>query len=59
MQLARYELVKPGIKSIAPYVPGKSIAEIAEKYNLEPGSIIKLGSNENPLGPSPAAVRAL
>ncbi|PQV42751.1 histidinol-phosphate transaminase [Methanohalophilus euhalobius] len=57
--MAIYELVKPEIRSIAPYVPGKSVAEIAEKYNLEPDSIIKLGSNENPLGPSPAAVRAL
>ena len=41
------------------YVPGRSIAEIADEYNLPIESIIKLGSNENPLGPSPAAVRAI
>ncbi len=41
------------------YIPGRSIAEIADEYNLPIESIIKLGSNENPLGPSPAAVRAI
>jgi len=38
------------------YIPGRSIAD---EYNLPIESIIKLGSNENPLGPSPAAVRAI
>jgi len=41
------------------YVPGRSIAEIAEDYHIPADSIIKLGSNENPLGPPPAAVRAV
>ncbi|MCK4652642.1 MAG: histidinol-phosphate transaminase [Methanosarcinales archaeon] len=41
------------------YVPGRSIAEIAKEYHIPVDSIIKLGSNENPLGPSPAAVRAV
>ncbi|RZN33811.1 MAG: histidinol-phosphate transaminase [Methanosarcinales archaeon] len=41
------------------YVPGRSIAEIAEEYNIPVDSIIKLGSNETPLGPSPAAVQAV
>ncbi len=54
-----YNLIKEEIKSIAPYVPGKSIEEIAEGFGLDPSSIIKLGSNENPLGPSPKAVEAL
>lgn len=31
-----------------PYVPGKSIKEIAEKYGLREEDIVKLGSNENP-----------
>ena len=38
------------------YVPGRSIAD---EYNLPHDAIIKLGSNENPLGPSPATVRAI
>ncbi len=41
------------------YVPGRSIAETSKAYNIPVDSIIKLGSNENPLGPSPAAVRAV
>ncbi|GAB4306746.1 MAG: histidinol-phosphate transaminase [Methanobacteriaceae archaeon] len=47
------------VKELEPYVPGKSIEEIASKYNLNPDSIIKLGSNENPLGPSQNAVQAI
>ncbi|MDD3041370.1 MAG: histidinol-phosphate transaminase [Methanosarcinaceae archaeon] len=57
--MSRPELIKKEIFSIAEYVPGKSIEEISEGYGLDPATIIKLGSNENPLGPSPAAVAAL
>lgn len=59
MCLPRYELIKEEIASIAKYVPGKSIDDIVKAYGLDPASIIKLGSNENPLGPSPKAVEAL
>jgi histidinol-phosphate aminotransferase len=52
-------LVRPSIKNIKEYVPGKSIEEIVQKYGLDPAKIIKLGSNENPLGPSPLAVSAI
>jgi len=56
----RFEkLVRPSVKDIKEYVPGKSIEEIANRYGLDPESIIKLGSNENPLGPSPLAVAAI
>ncbi len=53
------ELVRPTVKDIKEYVPGKSIEEIAKKYGLDPETIIKLGSNENPLGPSPLSVAAI
>ncbi|HEX7627913.1 MAG TPA: histidinol-phosphate transaminase [Candidatus Methanoperedens sp.] len=53
------ELVRPSVKDIKEYVPGKSIEEIAKKYGLDPDTIIKLGSNENPLGPSPLSVAAI
>lgn len=53
------ELVRPTVKEIKEYVPGKSIEEIAKKYGQDPDTIIKLGSNENPLGPSPHAVEAI
>lgn len=59
MFLSRPELIKKEIFDIAEYVPGKSIEEIASAYGLDPASVIKLGSNENPLGPSPKAVQAL
>ena len=48
---------RPAIERITPYVPGKPIAEVQEEYGLE--NIIKLASNENPLGPSPLAMEAL
>jgi histidinol-phosphate aminotransferase len=51
--------VKETVKKLDPYVPGKSIPEIAQKYNINPETIIKLGSNENPLGPSKKAVEAI
>jgi histidinol-phosphate aminotransferase len=47
------------VRSIAPYQPGKPISELAREYNLDPANIVKLASNENPLGLSPAAKVAL
>jgi histidinol-phosphate aminotransferase len=47
------------VKKLDPYVPGRSIEEIASNYGLDSKKIIKLGSNENPFGPSPSAVEAL
>jgi histidinol-phosphate aminotransferase len=51
--------VKKIVKELNPYVPGRSIDEIANKYNINPESIIKLGSNENPAGASPKAIEAV
>jgi histidinol-phosphate aminotransferase len=59
MFLSRRELIKKEIFEISEYVPGKSIEEIASAYGLDPALIIKLGSNENTLGPSPKAIHAL
>lgn len=41
------------------YEPGKPIEETARELGLEPDSIVKLASNENPLGPAPAAIEAM
>src|SRR5688572_9879950 len=50
----------PGyIRGIAPYQPGKPIAEVARELGLREESIIKLASNENPRGASPKAVVAM
>lgn len=51
--------VKEIVKKLDPYVPGRSIPEIAEKYGINPDNIIKLGSNENPIGPSKRAIEAI
>lgn len=48
-------LVPQYICDIAPYQGGKPIAELAREYQLEESSIVKLASNENPLGMSPKA----
>lgn len=41
------------------YEPGKPIEETARELGLEPDQIVKVASNENPLGPSPLAVKAI
>lgn len=50
---------RTAIDRITPYSPGKPIEEVARELGLDPTSIIKLASNENPLGPSPHAVEAM
>ncbi|MBI4964916.1 MAG: histidinol-phosphate transaminase [Desulfomonile tiedjei] len=45
------------ILSIPPYVPGKPVAELQRELGLS--QAVKMASNENPLGPSPLAVRAM
>ena len=47
-----------GVRSIAPYRPGRPIGEVAGELGLDPAGIVKLASNENPLGMSPKAVAA-
>jgi histidinol-phosphate aminotransferase len=48
---------KAFIPAILPYPPGKPIEDVQREYGLD--SVIKLASNENPLGPSPKAVKAM
>ncbi len=45
------------IKTIKPYIPGKPIEELERELGIE--GIIKLASNESPLGPSPLAIKVL
>jgi histidinol-phosphate aminotransferase len=51
------ELVRKNILNITPYVAGKPIEETKRQMGLK--AIIKLASNENPLGPSPKAIKAM
>ncbi len=47
------------IEAIAPYQAGKPISELAREFGLDPDSIIKLASNENPLGIPDSARQAM
>ena len=51
------ELAPSYIRAIAPYQPGKPIAELERELGIK--GIVKLASNENPLGASPKAVAAM
>lgn len=51
--------LNPALKDLQVYQPGKPIEEVARELNLRADNIIKLASNENPLGPSPASVAAM
>ena len=47
------------VREIAPYVAGKPIDELAREFGLDPKSIVKLASNENPRGMPASAQRAI
>ncbi|HET8849081.1 MAG TPA: histidinol-phosphate transaminase [Marinobacter sp.] len=51
-------LAVSGVQALSPYQPGKPIEELARELGLNPADIIKLASNENPLGPSEIALAA-
>jgi histidinol-phosphate aminotransferase len=51
--------LNPNLDSIPVYQPGRPIEEVAREQGLAPKDVIKLASNENPLGPSPAAIAAI
>lgn len=47
------------VLKLVAYEPGKPVEELAREMGLQPSDIIKLASNENPLGPSPKALAAM
>ena len=52
-----FTLATPGVRSLKPYQPGKPLAELEREYGIR--QAVKLASNENPLGPSPAALNVI
>lgn len=54
-----WDIANPHLRDLALYEPGKPIEETARELGLRSEQIIKLASNENPLGPSPRAVAAM
>lgn len=49
--------IPDNIETLRPYVPGKPLGEVQREYGLS--EVVKLASNENPLGPSPRALAAM
>ena len=54
-----WDYANPQLRELAVYEPGKPIEETARELGADAASIIKLASNENPLGPSPKALAAM
>ncbi len=54
-----WNLAHTWLRDLVSYEPGKPIEDVARELGLEPSDIIKLASNENPLGPSPRALAAM
>src|SRR6185503_18996321 len=51
--------LNPSLANLPVYQPGRPIEEVARELGLPAAEIIKLASNENPLGPSPLALAAM
>ena len=54
-----WDVANPQLRDLAVYQPGKPIEETAREFGTRATDIIKLASNENPLGPSPKALTAM
>ena len=54
-----WQYANPQLRELVSYEPGKPIEDVAREVGLKPSDIIKLASNENPLGPSPKALEAM
>ncbi|HEX4631516.1 MAG TPA: histidinol-phosphate transaminase [Chthoniobacterales bacterium] len=54
-----WDLANRQLRHLPVYEPGKPIEETARELGVHPDEIIKLASNENPLGPSPKALAAM
>ncbi len=54
-----WDYANPQLRNLAVYEPGKPIEETARELGASAAAIIKLASNENPLGPSPKALAAM
>ncbi len=54
-----WNYANPQLRELISYEPGKPVEDVARELGLKPSEIIKLASNENPLGPSPKALEAM
>ena len=53
------ELLRGELKSLPVYQPGQPVELLARRYGIDPSEIVKLASNENPLGAPPGALQAM
>ncbi len=54
-----WKYANPQLRELVAYEPGKPVEDLARELGIAPGEIVKLASNENPLGPSPRARQAM
>jgi histidinol-phosphate aminotransferase len=54
-----WKYANPQLRELVAYEPGKPVEDLARELGIPHGEIIKLASNENPLGPSPKARQAM
>ena len=54
-----FDKLNSTLNTLPVYQPGRPIDEVARELGLDAGEIVKVASNENPLGPSPLAVEAM
>jgi len=59
MSSSIWNLANSQLRGLISYEPGKPVEDVARELGLKPSDIIKLASNENPLGPSPKALAAM
>lgn len=57
--MSRIDTALPHVRAIPPYPPGRPIDDVAREFGLDPATIVKIASNENPLGCSPKVIQAL
>ncbi len=57
--MSLWEHANPALQDLVSYEPGKPVEDLARELGIAPGEIIKLASNENPLGPSHKAMEAM
>jgi len=57
--MSEEEYIAEALRSCPIYEPGRPVEEVARSKGFDPSMVVKLASNENPLGPSPLAVEAV
>jgi histidinol-phosphate aminotransferase len=52
-----FNLATAGVQHLSPYIPGKPVEELERELGLT--GVVKLASNENPLGPAPSVLQVI